>query len=88
MLFVQKLPRDHACKLVRELRGHVMSCVSDQNGNHVIQKCIAHCIFADNDEEDLIEGQHFILRVCPLTTLSLLMLGWYRVEWVLHAEMY
>jgi len=26
--------------LVRELDGHVMRCVRDQNGNHVIQKCI------------------------------------------------
>ncbi|KAL0410296.1 UNVERIFIED_CONTAM: Pumilio5 [Sesamum latifolium] len=27
-------------RLVRELDGHVMRCVRDQNGNHVIQKCI------------------------------------------------
>eukprot|EP00976_Prorocentrum_cordatum_P023998 488666-Prorocentrum_minimum.AAC.1 len=27
-------------ELVRELDGHVMRCVRDQNGNHVIQKCI------------------------------------------------
>lgn len=27
-------------KLVRELDGHVLQCVRDQNGNHVIQKCI------------------------------------------------
>jgi len=27
-------------KLVRELEGHVIKCVKDQNGNHVIQKCI------------------------------------------------
>lgn len=27
-------------KLVRELDGHVLRCVRDQNGNHVIQKCI------------------------------------------------
>ena len=26
--------------IVEELRGHVLSCVKDQNGNHVIQKCI------------------------------------------------
>lgn len=25
---------------MRELDGHVMRCVHDQNGNHVIQKCI------------------------------------------------
>jgi pumilio RNA-binding family len=27
-------------ELVSELDGHVMDCVKDQNGNHVIQKCI------------------------------------------------
>lgn len=27
-------------QLVRELEGHEMQCVRDQNGNHVIQKCI------------------------------------------------
>ena len=27
-------------RLVRELEGNVMKCVKDQNGNHVIQKCI------------------------------------------------
>ena len=26
--------------MVGELDGHVMRCVRDQNGNHVIQKCI------------------------------------------------
>jgi pumilio RNA-binding family len=29
--------------LVGELDGHVLRCVHDQNGNHVIQKCI-ECI--------------------------------------------
>lgn len=27
-------------KLISELNGHVLRCVRDQNGNHVIQKCI------------------------------------------------
>jgi pumilio RNA-binding family len=31
---------DQKIDLVRELDGHVMRCVRDQNGNHVIQKCI------------------------------------------------
>lgn len=26
--------------LVSEFEGHVLKCVHDQNGNHVIQKCI------------------------------------------------
>lgn len=31
---------DQKTQLVLELDGHVMRCVRDQNGNHVIQKCI------------------------------------------------
>lgn len=27
-------------EMVRELDGHVLKCVKDQNGNHVVQKCI------------------------------------------------
>ena len=27
-------------RLISELDGHVIECVKDQNGNHVIQKCI------------------------------------------------
>jgi len=29
--------------MVAELDGHIMRCVRDQNGNHVVQKCI-ECI--------------------------------------------
>lgn len=32
--------------MVKELDGHVMRCVRDQNGNHVIQKCI-ECVPED-----------------------------------------
>lgn len=31
---------DQKIQLVQELDGHVLRCVHDQNGNHVIQKCI------------------------------------------------
>lgn len=34
---------DQKTELVHELDGQVMKCVRDQNGNHVIQKCI-ECI--------------------------------------------
>lgn len=33
--------------MVLELDGHVMRCVRDQNGNHVIQKCI-ECVPEEN----------------------------------------
>ena len=32
--------------MVQELDGHIMRCVRDQNGNHVIQKCI-ECVPED-----------------------------------------
>lgn len=31
---------DQQAQLVKELEGNVMKCVKDQNGNHVVQKCI------------------------------------------------
>lgn len=37
---------DQKIQLVNELDGHVIRCVRDQNGNHVIQKCI-ECVPAD-----------------------------------------
>lgn len=46
ILFVRSLQAlevievDQKTELVLELDGHVMRCVRDQNGNHVIQKCI------------------------------------------------
>lgn len=33
---------DQQTKLVGELDGSIMKCVRDQNGNHVIQKCIEY----------------------------------------------
>jgi pumilio RNA-binding family len=46
MMYVQAIEvvdLDLQTKMVAELEGHVMRCVRDQNGNHVIQKCI-ECI--------------------------------------------
>lgn len=37
---------DQQTKMVTELDGHIMRCVRDQNGNHVVQKCI-ECIPED-----------------------------------------
>ncbi|KAJ1389392.1 Pumilio RNA-binding repeat [Sesbania bispinosa] len=49
--------------MVAELDGHIMRCVRDQNGNHVIQKCI-ECV-----PEDAI---HFIVSTFydQIVTLS------------------
>lgn len=49
---IEVVELDQQTKMVMELDGQVMRCVRDQNGNHVIQKCI-ECI-----PEDAI---HFIV---------------------------
>jgi len=40
---IEVVDLDQQTKMVAELDGHIMRCVRDQNGNHVIQKCI-ECI--------------------------------------------
>lgn len=40
---------DQQTQMVAELNGSVMKCVHDQNGNHVIQKCI-ECVPQDRIE--------------------------------------
>lgn len=40
---MQVLDLKFKIELVTELKGEVIDCVGDQNGNHVIQKCI-ECI--------------------------------------------
>lgn len=43
---IEVIDLDQQTKMVAELEGHIMRCVRDQNGNHVIQKCI-ECIPQD-----------------------------------------
>lgn len=38
--FLEVLPQEAKSAIAYELDGHVMKCVQDQNGNHVVQKCI------------------------------------------------
>ncbi|CAC5411195.1 PUM [Mytilus coruscus] len=38
-LFCQ-IPKNLQVEIVKELDGHILKCVKDQNGNHVVQKCI------------------------------------------------
>ena len=40
---IEVVDLDQQTRMVAELDGNVMRCVRDQNGNHVIQKCI-ECI--------------------------------------------
>lgn len=37
---IEVVDLDQKNEMVGELDGHIMRCVRDQNGNHVIQKCI------------------------------------------------
>lgn len=61
-------------EMVRELDGHVLKCVKDQNGNHVVQKCI-ECVqpHALHFIIDAFKGQvglHMHACVQPLIALS------------------
>lgn len=47
MQAIEVIDVDQKIKMVEELDGHIMRCVRDQNGNHVIQKCI-ECVPEDN----------------------------------------
>lgn len=55
--------------MVRELDGHVLKCVKDQNGNHVVQKCI-ECVQPQSLQFiiDAFKGQ---VRPCPAPAASL-----------------
>ena len=50
---------------MKELDGHVQKCIKDQNGNHVVQKCI-ECVdpVHVNFIIDAFKGQVCILTVC------------------------
>lgn len=43
---IEVVELDQQTQMVKELDGHIMRCVRDQNGNHVIQKCI-ECVPED-----------------------------------------
>ncbi|KAG5855877.1 hypothetical protein ANANG_G00001400 [Anguilla anguilla] len=53
-------------EMVRELDSHVLKCVKDQNGNHVVQKCI-ECVqpHALQFIIDAFKGQVFALSTHP-----------------------
>jgi hypothetical protein len=37
---IEVISPEQQAVLVKELEGHVLKCIKDQNGNHVIQKVI------------------------------------------------
>jgi hypothetical protein len=53
-------------KLLIEFHNHVLSCVHDQNGNHVIQKCIE--VVSEKGKK----GQNFsVIKLISLSTTCL-----------------
>jgi pumilio RNA-binding family len=40
---VETLPAEYQLQIAHELDGNIVKCIEDQNGNHVIQKCIECC---------------------------------------------
>ncbi|KAK7473884.1 hypothetical protein BaRGS_00034873 [Batillaria attramentaria] len=57
---------DMTVEIVKELDGHVLKCVKDQNGNHVVQKCI-ECVEPKYLQFiiDAFKGQVFSLSTHP-----------------------
>ena len=37
---LESIPLEQQKLIISELEGNVLKCVKDQNGNHVVQKCI------------------------------------------------
>jgi len=37
---LESISGEQQVEIVKELDGHVLKCIKDQNGNHVVQKCI------------------------------------------------
>lgn len=79
---------DQQTQIVAELDGSVMKCVRDQNGNHVVQKCI-ECVPEDRIQFIIsaFYGQVValsthpygcrVIQVCYLLFFFLLFLGIY-----------
>lgn len=69
---LQVLDESWQMRLVDELRGRVLDCVADQNGNHVIQKCI-ECIKPTSRIAFVIQVSHItpMLEPRPLHSLVL-----------------
>ncbi|XP_062858038.1 pumilio homolog 2 isoform X2 [Trichomycterus rosablanca] len=65
---LESISSDHQVisDIVRELDGHVLKCVKDQNGNHVVQKCI-ECVQPQGLQFiiDAFQGQVFVLSTHP-----------------------
>jgi len=61
-------------EIVKELDGHVQKCIKDQNGNHVVQKCI-ECVdpVHVNFIIDAFKGQVGISPFYPYACCSIML---------------
>jgi pumilio RNA-binding family len=60
------LDNEELSVFVYEFKGRVVECILDQNGNHVIQKCIeVYCVRAKNAENQAdTETARFLRQIC------------------------
>jgi len=56
---------DRNIDIVHELKNYVLKCIGDQNGNHVIQKCI-ECVPEDRIPFVIDPILSQILVLCPI----------------------
>ena len=40
---LESISKENQIEMAKELEGNIVKCIEDQNGNHVIQKCIECC---------------------------------------------
>ena len=73
-LAVQVLPVADQRSLTAELEGMVMRCVRDQNGNHVIQKCI-ECVKPSTEISFIVEVR--LSPLCPMQAAQVAVPGTY-----------
>ena len=61
--------------MAKELQGEIVKCIEDQNGNHVIQKCIECCEPKSIDfiVKDVYKQVRFLVRLICLFYLILLL---------------
>ena len=66
---LESIPGDQQKIIIAELEGNVLKCVKDQNGNHVVQKCI-ECVDPAN-LHFIIAAFHEQVRYLKKVSISL-----------------
>jgi pumilio RNA-binding family len=58
---LESLDYDDLCELIQEFDSYVLTCIQDQNGNHVMQKCIEVMSLKAKDSEFISQRIQFIV---------------------------